>query len=223
MVGRLIIGIIAASTVWFVGTTPEAAQFAKVEIASAAPVEKMSTDSPKEQASLTEPLTASSTPVTEVEEVAQASMTPVLPAQQPVPPTIQEQLPVSQPADNETIAWNHFIAAGFSREQAAGILGNLQQEHGFKTSDVPGGLGIAQWLGGRRANLIAKGNYLDINVQLQFIVEELNGVEGRAMRMLQAATTVEAATIAFQDGYERCGKCMQPTRIAYAYAILGRH
>lgn len=218
MIGRLISGIIIAAAIWTVGTTPKAAEFAKVEIASASPVEKMSTDPSLKEEPLTEPLTASSEAVTEVEPVQNTII-----VKQPDP--ISQPAPeiVMQPSDPETIAWNYFISQGFSRVQTAGILGNLQQEHGFKTSDVPGGLGIAQWLGNRRANLIAKGNYLDLNVQLAFIVEELNGVEGRAMRMLQAATTVEAATIAFQNGYERCGDCRQVTRIQHAYAILGRH
>lgn len=129
----------------------------------------------------------------------------------------------SQSGDNETIAWNFLISQGYTRNQTAGIMGNLQQEHGFKTSDVPGGLGIAQWMGGRRANLMARPNYLDINVQLQFLVEELNGGESRAKAAIVATDSLESATMAFSSLFERCGVCRNEQRIQYAYQILGRH
>lgn len=113
--------------------------------------------------------------------------------------------------------------SGFTRNQTAGIMGNLQQEHGFQTSDVGGGLGIAQWIGGRRANLMARDNYLDINVQLKYLLDELNGPEAAAGRAVRAAGTVEEAVVAFQNKFERCGICMEGKRINYAYAIAARH
>lgn len=125
--------------------------------------------------------------------------------------------------NNEDIAWNFFVNNGYSRAQTAGIMGNLAQEHGFNTSDVGGGLGIAQWLGGRRANLMARPNYLSIHVQLQFLHDELNGPEGAAGAAVRASGSVEGATIAFQNGFERCGACNQSRRIQLAYDILGRH
>lgn len=158
-------------------------------------------------------------------------MKPVIEEPAKVEPIVEAPpapVPVATPAplqsgDNETIAWNFLSAQGFTREQTAGIMGNLQQEHGFKTSDVPGGLGIAQWMGGRRANLMARANYTDINVQLQFLIDELNGVEGRAKAGILASGSVEQSTIAFSTLFERCGDCRNSTRIQYAYAILGRH
>ena len=77
-------------------------------------------------------------------------------------------------------------------------------------------------MGSRRANLLAKENPYDIATQANFIVEELNGVESRAKSMLTAAHTVEQATIAFQNGYERCGDCRQSQRVAYAIDYYGR-
>jgi len=148
--------------------------------------------------------------------------TPVAMVSEPAPAPVIE---TSTPAvlDNETIIWNFLIAQGFTREQVAGVMGNLQQEHNFNTSDEPGGLGIAQWIGARRSNLVAKGNYLDLNVQLNYLMEELNGSEYRAKAAIQASTTVDQATVAFQNKFERCGQCEQGTRIMYAYKILGRH
>lgn len=95
-------------------------------------------------------------------------------------------------------------------------MGNLKQEHNFKTSDVPGGLGIAQWMGARRERLIQRGNHLDLVSQLNFIIEEFESSESRAYRAVKASRTVEESTIAFQNLYERCGKCLQQTRINYA-------
>ncbi len=126
--------------------------------------------------------------------------------------------------DNESIIWDFLIAQGFSRNQAAGIAGNLQQEHGFKTSDArPHGLGIAQWIGNRASNLEAKGNYLDLTVQLNFLMEELNGVEGAAGQAIRSSGSVEEAVRAFQNKFERCGVCMEGQRIQYAYGILQRY
>lgn len=102
-------------------------------------------------------------------------------------------------------------------------MGNLQQEHGFKTDDVPGGLGIAQWLGARRDRLLAKPDAHTIQGQLAYIIEEFNTTEGAAYRGVKATDNVESATIAFQNLYERCGLCVQSSRIQYAYDILGRH
>jgi len=142
-------------------------------------------------------------------------------------PVVEQQIAPTQsnttPSENESIAWNFLISQGFTRNQTAGIMGNLQQEHGFNTSDVPGGLGIVQWTSGRRAALINKGNYLDINVQLNYLMEELNGSESGAKAAVLAYDGVESATIAFQNKFERCGTCMQSQRIMYAYEILGRH
>jgi len=104
-------------------------------------------------------------------------------------------------------------------------MGNLKQEHGFKTDDVAGGLGVAQWLGNRRSALMAMANYDTLPVQLEFITIELHGVEGAAKSALLASQTVESATIAFQNLYERCHPdyCMQNQRIQYAWEFMQRY
>ena len=134
---------------------------------------------------------------------------------------------VAQPhvsGDNETTIWNYLTSQGFTRNQVAGIMGNLKQEHGFKTSDErPNGLGIAQWIGNRADRLVANGNYLDINVQLNYLMEELNGSESAAGGAIRASGSVEEATRAFQNKFERCGVCMESQRIQYAYDILASH
>jgi len=132
------------------------------------------------------------------------------------------QAPVIQKT-NEQISWEFFINKGFTPEQTAGILGNLKQEHGFNTSDEASGLGIAQWLGSRRERLIQRGNHLDLTSQLNFIIEEFEGTEHHSHQAVKVSTTVEQATIAFQNGYERCGDCRQSQRIAYAIEIYNRY
>lgn len=141
------------------------------------------------------------------------------------PTKVAESLPTipAEPLDNETIIWNYFINHGYSRNQTAGIMGNLMQEHHFKTSDVPGGLGIAQWIGGRRDNLIARGNYLDLTVQLDFLLYELNNSEVAANQAILWNDSLENSVIAFQNKFERCGICMESQRINYAYQILNSH
>jgi len=139
---------------------------------------------------------------------------------------VQSIVPTAQAAtgsNNESIAWNFLIAHGFTRNQTAGIMGNLQQEHGFNTTDVGGGLGIAQWIGGRRSALMARPNYLDINVQLQFMLDELNGSNAHAGAAVRASASIEQAVAAFQNLYERCGICNEGRRVQYAHAINARH
>lgn len=214
MIVQLAIGIVFVVGVYVVGTDPGTHEFAKVNNAVASPAEKMSTNPSLESKPLTEPLTASPVIVTEVET----------PKEEPKPEPVPEPVKIVQ-LDNESIVWNKLIAAGYTRNQTAGIMGNLMQEHRFKTDDVPGGLGIAQWMGNRRSNLMAKGNYTDINVQADFLIEELRGVENRAHNSIIANDSLENAVYAFQNQFERCNPtyCMGAQRVAYAYEILSRH
>ncbi len=125
--------------------------------------------------------------------------------------------------NNEGIAWNFLLDNGFSAEQAAGIMGNLMQEHRFQTSDTAGGLGIAQWTGGRRNSLLSRENPYDIYTQLQFLMDELNTGYARAKNAILASTSIEDATRAFQNQFERCGICREDLRINYAYDIYRKY
>ena len=220
MLGRLAIGVALAWGIWGLVTHPETRVFAKMDNQTANLHDKTGTNPSFEQKPRIEPLTASIDKTTVVEPVQNTKNDSLATAENQKP---TEVVVKNSSLDAPTIVWQYFTSRGFSREQTAGIMGNLRQEHNFQTSDVAGGLGVAQWLGNRRAALQAKPDYLNLTVQLDFIVEELNGVESRAGAALKAATTVEAATIAFQDLYERCGQCMQSQRVAYAYEYLGRY
>ena len=126
-------------------------------------------------------------------------------------------------SENEQIAWQFLTSSGFSAEQTAGIMGNLQQEHHFQTSDTTGGLGIAQWTGGRRTSLLSRDNPYDIYTQLQFLLDELNTGYSRAKSAITASSSIEDATRAFQNQFERCGICREELRINYAYDIYGKY
>lgn len=126
-------------------------------------------------------------------------------------------------SENERITWFYLRNQGFSREQTAGIMGNLKQEHGFQTSDAAGGLGIAQWTSGRRANLLRMNDPYSIYTQLDYLMVELNGGYRYVKNNLLSATSIEQATRIFQDQFERCGICREERRIQYAYEIYGRY
>ena len=125
--------------------------------------------------------------------------------------------------ENEVITWDFLKSQGFSDVQTAGIMGNLMQEHHFQTTDTAGGLGIAQWTGGRRNNLLSMPNPYDIYTQLQYLMSELNGGYTSAKNAILSSTSIEAATRAFQNQFERCGICREELRINYAYDIYGRY
>lgn len=129
----------------------------------------------------------------------------------------------TSPSENEAIVWDFLISQGFSPVQTAGIMGNLAQEHGFSTTDTPGGLGIAQWTGGRRNNLLSRENPYDIYTQLNFLMDELDGSYISVKSAIFEATTIEDATIIFQDRFERCGICREDARISFAYDIYERY
>ena len=208
MLGKLVSGVIIATVTFGLAHHPEVRAFAQIQEQPSPPAKKMGIDTTLPEMTHTEPLTASTKTPTEVAPEPAASTTPVVPVK-----------------DNETIIWERLIAEGFTRNQTAGIMGNLQQEHNFKTDDVAGGLGIAQWIGNRRANLMARADYLNINVQLDFLMEELRGGEKVAYNAIIAVDSLENAVISFQNKFERCNPyyCNPQQRINYAYGVLGRH
>ncbi len=129
------------------------------------------------------------------------------------------------PSENETITWNYLTSNGFSRIQAAGIMGNLMQEHGFETTDAGGGFGIAQWTGGRRLAIMSIPNSNNIYVQLDFLMGELNGDYYYVRDGIKSTNSLESAVEIFQNQFERCNPryCMLNQRIDYARNILASH
>jgi hypothetical protein len=137
---------------------------------------------------------------------------------------------------NDQPAYDFFVAKGLTNFQAAGIVGNLDQESGVDPNAVQygggPGRGIAQWsVGGRwdtsNPNAVAyassKGESVwSLNLQLEFIWYELTTV-GYGFAALQATTNVTDATLTFMDKYEICGTCASSQRISYAQAVLNAY
>jgi uncharacterized protein YabE (DUF348 family) len=128
------------------------------------------------------------------------------------------------PSENENITWAFLTSHGFSRVQAAGIMGNLMQEHHFNTT----GDGLAQWNGARRDNLYSRPYPNNIYTQLNFLIEELNGGYSGvrdAIKSVESSNDPKNVVIIFQNQFEKCNPyyCMQDQRIEFARDILASH
>jgi hypothetical protein len=127
---------------------------------------------------------------------------------------------IEEPSSNRDHVWNYLIQNGFTDEQAAGVMGNLRQEHGFQTS----GDGLAQWMGSRKAKLMRMDNPHSLATQLHFLVKvELEGGYAHVKKLLQKCETIEEATTVFCNRYERPGIPAMGKRIAYARAVYNAY
>lgn len=119
---------------------------------------------------------------------------------------------IDDPSGNKEIIWNYLISElGFSNIQAAGILGNIEQESGFdpnSTNPDTGAYGIAQWLGGRKTNLeefaAKQGRPVsDLQVQLLFMDQELSrSYKGAVTDPIKASSNLAEITRIFLEKYE---------------------
>ena len=121
-------------------------------------------------------------------------------------------------------ALRFFMSKGWSPAQAAGIVGNLQEESGFNpniTGDNGAAYGIAQWHAPRQ-NAFRSWAGRDIRgssfqQQLEFVHYELTqGSERGAGIRLRSATTPEQAAIIVDQFYERSNGRARQNRIAHA-------
>ncbi len=142
--------------------------------------------------------------------------------------TAEDQAALS-PSPNDQHAFNFFVGKGLSDIQAAGIIGNLDQESQMNPNAVqPNGVGhgVAQWSEpGRWDDLIVYANSIgqspwSLDVQLAFVWRELPSY---GLTRLRTATDVATATIAFENDYEMCGNCAEASRINYARAALAAY
>lgn len=116
---------------------------------------------------------------------------------------------------------------GFTPAQAAGILGNMQVESGLNTgasNSAEGAIGLCQWEGGRRTALeqyaASQGKPVtDWQVQVDFMMKELQGSESGAYSALKSATTPSGAAAIFDQDYERSAGTSRGQRIADANSI----
>jgi hypothetical protein len=138
-------------------------------------------------------------------------------------------------SSDEQTAYDFFVGKGLTDFQAAGIVGNLQQESNVDPTIAQfgggPGRGIAQWSTGGRWDTENDDNVVwyaaqqgesewSLNLQLSFVWYELETFSGYGLSELRSSTSVSAATIAFQNRFEGCGTCDQSARIADAEAVL---
>jgi hypothetical protein len=119
-------------------------------------------------------------------------------------------------SDGQAQAMNYFMSQGLSKEQAAGIVGNLMQESGAgldpNAKNATGHRGIAQWDANRWGNFEkwAKKKGIDVNTreaQLQWIMEEMRtGDGGLGIERFKTTKTAEEAAALFVKDYERSGE-----------------
>jgi MYXO-CTERM domain-containing protein len=138
---------------------------------------------------------------------------------------------------NDQTAFDYFVSKGLTNFQAAGIVGNLDQESGVNPNAVQQGgpgRGIAQWsVGGRwdtdsgdncTAYAAQQGQSVwSLGLQLDFIWYELTTVPSYGLAALKATTNVTDATVTFETDFEGCGQCDQSTRISYAQGVLNAY
>lgn len=135
---------------------------------------------------------------------------------------------------NDPTAFDFLIDHGLTAVQAAGVIGNLDQESGDNPGSVQlggPGRGIAQWsVGGRwdsdtSDNLVAfaQGNEEptdSLTTQLNFLWYELETFPQYGLAQLRQSATVASSTVAFETHFEACGQCDESTRIQYADRAL---
>ena len=131
---------------------------------------------------------------------------------------------------NAAAAFDFLVGKGLSDFQAAAIVGNLQQESGLNpraSGDQGASHGIAQWHLSRWDDLRAFADYQKrdpwaLDLQLDFLWNELRTIPELGLDELRSSTSLEAATVAFQNLFERCDptKCAESKRIAYAQSAL---
>ena len=127
-------------------------------------------------------------------------------------------------------AMQFFQSKGWSKEQSAGIVGNLQAESGanLKTNAIGDGgkaYGIAQWHPDRQENFkkvfgknIREAGFKE---QLEFINWELNNSEKAAGNQLRQTKSAEEAAAVVDKKYERSSGAHIRQRIANANKLAG--
>ncbi|MER2252929.1 phage tail tape measure protein [Methylorubrum podarium] len=123
---------------------------------------------------------------------------------------------------------------GLTKEQAAGILGNLGHESaGFTAYQEKnplgggrGGAGWAQWTGPRRRQFEAWAAQRGLDprsyeANYGFLRHELNTSEKGAMGAVRRQSTAQGAMVAFENGFERAGVKNWSSRQKWTNRALG--
>jgi Phage tail lysozyme/Ricin-type beta-trefoil lectin domain len=142
---------------------------------------------------------------------------------------------------NDKTAYDYFTAKGLTSFQAAGIVGNLDQESGVDPTIAQEnggpGRGIAQWSVGGRWDSEAGDNLVafaakeglptsSLTVQLDFVWYELETFSSYGLATLRGSTNVTDAATDFEIDFEECdiaSECDASSRVAYAKDVLAAY
>ncbi len=139
------------------------------------------------------------------------------------------------PKDYPKTVWMFLLGKQLTTEQAAGIMGNIQQESTYKgfpfnpeAEEHPGtgtgGIGIVQWTGPRRKSIEAAAAKQGVPVtslafQLEYLFQESNARTAKAQygggnewEGLKKQSTVLLATVYWHDNFERSGDTPEAVR-----------
>lgn len=124
---------------------------------------------------------------------------------------------------------DQLTGAGYSKEQAAGIIGSLLQENGTLNPQAvnpkSGAQGIAQWLGSRATGFEAFAGtdlgHSSFEQQVAYMLHELQTSEAAADRRIRRQMDPASAASAHALGYERPGadEANLAQRAAYAREV----
>lgn len=113
----------------------------------------------------------------------------------------------------EEIIWDRLRSEGYSEIEAAGITGNIWAECDMDYTQIEikhkVGIGLIQWSWDRRETFekVTGDRWTDLNVQLDFLIDEMNGKYGNHWTAYKSefknAKTPEDAAYFFSEGYER--------------------
>jgi len=139
--------------------------------------------------------------------------------------TAQNQQTAQQQENNSKQLMDYFMSQGWSKEQAAGIVGNLTQESGLNPNakNANGMRGIAQWNKDRQKDFENWAGFgiddprANLMKQAEFVQYELTkGKEQKAgIELSKQNTTIGASNAIFSE-YERPGDDTAAKRAQYA-------
>lgn len=132
-------------------------------------------------------------------------------------------------SDRTQYMMNAFQKAGYSRSQAAGIVGSTLQESQLDPNaknKTSGAYGIGQWLGSRKKDFEKQFSHSietsSFEEQVDFMIWELKNTEKQAGDAIKATKTAGGAALVHSQKYERPGdaEANNEKRMAYARQIF---
>jgi len=136
----------------------------------------------------------------------------------------ENQANAGKKGTNSQILMDYFQSQGWSKAQAAGIVGNLMQESSLNPNakNSLGMLGIAQWNKTRQADFKNWAGFglddprADLMKQAQFVQYELNHKESAAGNALKSAMDYLSSSNVMFASYERAGDNSAGARAKWA-------